>query len=690
MTDGEAGPPLPDRADPGRRGRAGGRRGRASACSRPPAARFGFAFDWAELVVGGIAIDTYGVAIRPEDVEACREADAVLLGACGGPKWDDPDATVRPEQALFALRSGLGLFANLRPITVDPALIDASPLKPELLEGVDCLIVRELTSGLYFGRPSEQRATAEGRAAIDTLWYTEGEIRRIVTLAFELARTRRAQGHPGGQGQRARDVAAVAQGHRGGPTRSSRTSPSSTGWSTRRRCCSRRRPPPSTSSSPRTCSATSCPTRRRSSAGSLGMLPSASIGDARTAHGRHGLYEPIHGSAPDIAGQDLANPLGTILSGGDAAALVARPGRRGGRDRGGRRRGPGGRLPDPRPGRAPAAPSPGTDHRRHAGDGPRRRGADRDSPAGDRLTAGHRPQASRRPLPHGPLDPMTPMTTSTAPPSSSTTRPSATAPRARTSRSRSPTSCASRACSTSTASRSSRAAGRAPTPRTSTSSRRPARSAGSTRSWRRSGARGIAPTGPRTTPTCASWSPPRRRSSRSSARAGCCTSSRSWAPRRPRTWTWSRTRSRSSSTAGREAVYDAEHFFDGYRADRDYALATLRAARQAGARTLVLCDTNGGTLTDELVDIVGDVRTSLEGDPDAPAVDLGHPHPQRRRAGGGQLDRRGPGGRPPRPGDHQRLRRAVRQREHGLDPRQPRPQDARRRWCRRAAATSPR
>ena len=152
---------------------------------------FGFGFDWTELLVGGIGIDTYGVAIRPEDIEACREADAVLLGACGGPKWDNPDASVRPEQALFALRAGLGLFANLRPITVQPSLIDASPLKPELLEGVDCLIVRELTSGLYFGRPSEQRVTAEGRAAIDTLWYTEGEIRRIVELAFELARGRR-------------------------------------------------------------------------------------------------------------------------------------------------------------------------------------------------------------------------------------------------------------------------------------------------------------------------------------------------------------------------------------------------------------------------------------------------------------------------------------------------------------------
>ena len=127
---------------------------------------------------------------------------------------------------------------------------------------------------------------------------------------------------------------------------------------------------------------------------------------------------------------------------------------------------------------------------------------------------------------------------------------------------------------------------------------------------------------------------------------------------------------------GREAVYDAEHFFDGYRADRDYALATLRAARDAGARTLVLCDTNGGTLTDELVRILGDVRGSLEGDAGRARGHLGHPHPQRRRARGRELDRGRPGGRPPRPGHDQRLRRALRQREHGLDPRQPRAQDA--------------
>ena len=138
---------------------------------------------------------------------------------------------------------------------------------------------------------------------------------------------------------------------------------------------------------------------------------------------------------------------------------------------------------------------------------------------------------------------------------------------------------------------------------------------------------------------------------------------------------------------GREAVYDAEHFFDGYRADRDYALATLRAAREAGARTLVLCDTNGGTLTDELVRILGDVRGSLEADAGAAEVDLGHPHPQRRGARGRELDRGGPGRRPPRPGHDQRLRRALRQREHGLDPRQPRAQDGAGARPRPAAAT---
>jgi 3-isopropylmalate dehydrogenase len=281
--------------------------------------RFGFGFDWVPLVVGGAGIDAYGIACRPEDVEACREADAVLLGAVGGPKWDNPDAAVRPEQALFALRGGLALFANLRPITVHRQLAGASPLRPELLEGVDCLILRELTSGLYFGTPSEQRETPEGRAAIDTLWYTEGEIRRIVTLAFELARTRRRR---------------VTQVDKANVLATSRL------W--RKVTEEVHAAFPDVELEHRLVDSAAMTLAKWPAGfdvlvtenlfgdilsdeaavitGSLGMLPSASIGTRTTEHGRHGLYEPIHGSAPDIAGQDLANPLGTILS----AAMMLR------------------------------------------------------------------------------------------------------------------------------------------------------------------------------------------------------------------------------------------------------------------------------------------------------------------------------------------------------------------------------
>ena len=159
---------------------------------------------------------------------------------------------------------------------------------------------------------------------------------------------------------------------------------------------------------------------------------------------------------------------------------------------------------------------------------------------------------------------------------------------------------------------------------------------------------------------------------------------------RPRTWTWSPTRSRFVAERGREVVYDAEHFFDGYAADRDYALATLRAARQAGARSIVLCDTNGGTLTDELVRVVPrHARPALDGDPGSAGRQLGHPHPQRRRARRGQHDRRGRGRRAPRPGHDQRLRRALRQRQHGQHPGQPGPQDRAGPRCLPAAAGWP-
>ncbi|MCI0343816.1 MAG: 3-isopropylmalate dehydrogenase, partial [Chloroflexi bacterium] len=280
---------------------------------------FEFAIDWSEIVAGGGAIDAFGVAIQPEGVEAAGAADAVLLGAVGGPKWSDPNAPVRPEQALFALRAGLELFANLRPVTVHPALVPSSPLRAELLAGVDLLIVRELTSGLYFGRPSEERLTGDGRVAVDTLWYTEAEIRRVVRLAFELARGRRGR---------------LTSVDKANVLATSRL------W---RKVVDEERPhfPEVMASHQLVDSCAMLLVRQPAAfdvlvtenlfgdilsdeaaiiAGSLGMLPSASLGERRTAHGTFGLYEPIHGSAPDLAGRDVANPIGTILS----AAMLLR------------------------------------------------------------------------------------------------------------------------------------------------------------------------------------------------------------------------------------------------------------------------------------------------------------------------------------------------------------------------------
>jgi 3-isopropylmalate dehydrogenase len=283
------------------------------------AVRDGFALEWLDVVAGGAAIDAYGSALRTDDLDAVASCDAVLLGAVGGPRWDDPDAMVRPEQALFALRGGLELFANLRPVTILPALVPSSPVRPEVLEGVDLLIVRELTSGLYFGRPSEQRDTPEGRVGIDTLWYTETEIRRVVRLAFELA-----------------------LGRRGKLTSVDKANVLSTSRLWRKVVDEVRGDYPGVEVNHQLVDSCAMLLVRRPSsfdvlvtenlfgdilsdeaavlAGSLGMLPSASVGERRTAHGRFGLYEPIHGSAPDIAGRDLANPAGTILS----AAMLLR------------------------------------------------------------------------------------------------------------------------------------------------------------------------------------------------------------------------------------------------------------------------------------------------------------------------------------------------------------------------------
>jgi 3-isopropylmalate dehydrogenase len=275
---------------------------------------FGFRIEWSEIVAGGAAIDRYGVAIRPEDLETARSSEAIFLGAVGGPRWDDPNAKVRPEQALFALRGGLDLFANLRPVSVHPALVPSSPVRADLLDGVDLLIVRELTSGLYFGRPSEERQTADGRVAVDTLWYTEGEIRRVVQLAFELAAGRRGR-------LTSVDKANVLATSRLWRKVVEELRPAFPGVEVNHQLvdsCAMllvRNPASFDVLVTENLFGDILSDEASVLAGSLGMLPSASLGSARTPHGIFGLYEPIHGSAPDIAGTDKANPIGAILSG---------------------------------------------------------------------------------------------------------------------------------------------------------------------------------------------------------------------------------------------------------------------------------------------------------------------------------------------------------------------------------------
>ncbi len=275
--------------------------------------RFGFAVDWTEIVAGGIAIDTYDVAIRPEDVETCRDADAVLLGAVGGPKWSDPAAPVRPEQALFALRGGLGLFANLRPVKIHPALIASSPLRPELLDGVDLLIVRELTGGVYFGERQEAGEEPGDRFAVDTMPYGEDEIRRIflVAAAHALGRRRRLTSVDKA------NVLATSRLWRRVVDEEHRNLPDLEVNHQLVDSCAMlliRRPADFDVIVTENLFGDILSDEAAVLAGSLGMLPSASLSDRQTAHGTFGLYEPIHGSAPDIAGQDQANPIGTILS----------------------------------------------------------------------------------------------------------------------------------------------------------------------------------------------------------------------------------------------------------------------------------------------------------------------------------------------------------------------------------------
>jgi len=278
--------------------------------------RLGIALDYVDDVVGGAAVDAYGVALRPQTLRLCKTADAILFGAVGGPKWDDaaPDSKLRPGSALLGLRKGLGLFANLRPVRVDAAMVATSALRPERVRDVDLLVVRELTGGLYFSRPKRRYMTARGEAAVDTMRYSTPEIERVAVRAFELARFRR------------RTLCSVDKANVLETSRLWRAVVSRVAQGYPDVACSHmlvdafamellRRPQAYDVVLTENLFGDILTDEASMLAGALGMLPSASLG-AGTA----GLYEPIHGSAPDIAGKGVANPVGAILS----AALLLR------------------------------------------------------------------------------------------------------------------------------------------------------------------------------------------------------------------------------------------------------------------------------------------------------------------------------------------------------------------------------
>ncbi|HEY8009398.1 MAG TPA: 3-isopropylmalate dehydrogenase [Rudaea sp.] len=276
---------------------------------RAIATRYRHEFEFDEQLIGGAAIDAHGDPLPPATLAACKSADAVLLGAVGGPKWSDPNAKVRPEQGLLGLRSALGVYANLRPVRVHPKLTALSPLKNEKLHGVDLLFVRELTGGAYFGAKTRTADTAT-----DECKYTVVEIERATRRAFEFARARRKHvTHV--------DKANVLETSRLWRSTVTRIAKDYPDVALEHQLVDSMAMLLLTRPSAYDVIVTEnlfgdiLTDEAAALAGSLGVLPSASLGD-----GKAGLYEPIHGSAPDIAGKGLANPLGTILS----AALLLR------------------------------------------------------------------------------------------------------------------------------------------------------------------------------------------------------------------------------------------------------------------------------------------------------------------------------------------------------------------------------
>jgi 3-isopropylmalate dehydrogenase len=272
------------------------------------AALHGIGLEFEEGLIGGISLDAHDTPLTDEVVERCRSAQAVLLGAVGGPRWDDLSVDVRPEKGLLRIRQELGLFANLRPAKVFPALVAASSLRPEIVEGIDMLVVRELTGGLYFGEPRGIDRSGPQRSARNTMVYADYEIERITRVAFESAMRRRKQ---------------VCHMHKANVLDVSQL------WMEVVEEVAKDYPDIELAHQlVDSCAMLLLKDPRRFDVivtgnmfgdilsdeaaeitGSLGMLPSASL-----ATGGFGLFEPVHGSAPDIAGQDLANPLAAILS----------------------------------------------------------------------------------------------------------------------------------------------------------------------------------------------------------------------------------------------------------------------------------------------------------------------------------------------------------------------------------------
>jgi 3-isopropylmalate dehydrogenase len=276
--------------------------------------RYGHSFEIKQGLIGGIAIDKEGTALSEDTLEMCRQSDAITMIAVGGPKWDDPTAKTRPEDGLLAIRKGLGLFANIRPVHTYDEMVDSTPLKKNIVKGTDMVVVRELTGGLYYGRPKRQWTTTRGRRAVDSMVYSEQEIERIVRVGFELARKRRKQ---------------VTSVDKANVLQSSRL------WRQVTSEVAKEYPDVKLDNMlVDTCSMRLIQTptyfdvivtentfgdiltdEASVLAGSMGMLPSASLaGVPFEGKKTLGFYEPIHGSAPTIAGQNIANPIASVLS----------------------------------------------------------------------------------------------------------------------------------------------------------------------------------------------------------------------------------------------------------------------------------------------------------------------------------------------------------------------------------------